>query len=282
MSLLRNQADTVDLSALEGIAQRMARGVQELLSSRLGTMIAVAAGAANLTRYPDWRIAQNPHGALLRYQLPGRTGQMLIHVPGYLITQLVDISYGGNGAIPARSEFSAAETHFTQWLGDQFALLLQGAFKLDDTVRFAGIETDLLQTGWPKAHDAIVVQSLAAESSALKSAIFALIIPAECARQIADRQGGTNDDAAPVDSEWSERMRTAAMRVTLPARTVLTRSEVPFHKMLTLAPGDILPLLLPTQIPLIVAGRVFAHGSLGEANGRAALLIEKMQKEIDQ
>jgi len=77
-------------------------------------------------------------------------------------------------------------------------------------------------------------------------------------------------------------MRAAAMRIRLPARTILAHSDISFQRLLTLAPGDILPLLLPTQIPLTVAGHVFAHGSLGEANGRTALLIEKMEKEMDQ
>nr|WP_246156569.1 FliM/FliN family flagellar motor C-terminal domain-containing protein [Sphingorhabdus profundilacus] len=72
------------------------------------------------------------------------------------------------------------------------------------------------------------------------------------------------------------------MRVKFPTRIVLTHCNVSFQKMLTLAPGDILPLLLPAQIPMIVSGRVFARGSLGEANGRAALMIEKIEKEMDQ
>jgi flagellar motor switch protein FliM len=43
----------------------------------------------------------------------------------------------------------------------------------------------------------------------------------------------------------------------------------------------VLPLILPSQIPLLVEGRVVAHGSIGEANGRAALRIEKIGKEND-
>jgi flagellar motor switch/type III secretory pathway protein FliN len=148
--------------------------------------------------------------------------------------------------------------------------------------RFGEAQTDLLQAGLPKSREAISVQPFTCEGGAIKPAVISLILSAEAASRLSKRSESYSVNEAPTDAAWTDRMRAAAMRVRLPARTILARSDVSFQRLLTLSPGDVLPLLLPAQIPLTVAGHIFAHGSLGEANGRAALLIEKMEKEMDQ
>ena len=47
---------------------------------------------------------------------------------------------------------------------------------------------------------------------------------------------------------------------------------------LTLQPGDIIPVCLPNLVPVTVAGRVFARGSVGESNGRTAIKIERIEE----
>jgi flagellar motor switch protein FliM len=72
-------------------------------------------------------------------------------------------------------------------------------------------------------------------------------------------------------------MQSATLRVPLPARAILTQTEVPVSRLLSLRPGDILPVMLPADVPLLVAGHLFARGTIGEANGRSALKIENME-----
>ena len=45
--------------------------------------------------------------------------------------------------------------------------------------------------------------------------------------------------------------------------------------------GDIIPLTMPRHVPVTVAGRSFAVGSIGEANGNAAIMIEHIEKGPD-
>lgn len=284
MSLARAQHKAVDMAVLEPKAAKLARGIQGLLESRVGGGITLVAGAPNAARYPEWRIAQNPFCALLRFGFSNGTDKALVYLPGYLISQIVDLHYGGCGAVPPRAEFAAAELRFANWLGEQIAQLLEVAFgaSASSQVRFIETHTDLLQAGWPKARDAIVVQPISAEGRAVKPAIIGLILAADTVRSLPDSDNKNAPSGTPAEMAWTEQLRDAAMRVQLPARTVLARSEVSFQQLMTMAPGDVLPLLLPAQIPLTVAGRCFAYGTLGEANGRAALMIEKMMKEMDQ
>ena len=282
--LVRSRDDAADLTILEPIATRFAREVQSLLDSVAGGGIAVAAGTANAARYPDWRIAQNPFGALLRFTLWTGNDEAFVHLPGSFISQIVDLHYGGGGNVPVRAEFAGAELRFADRLAGQMAAALTASFGMSDAapVTFTDTHTDLLYASWPKARDAIIVQQFFAEGGAIKPSAISLIIAADTVRALSKRSSMNTAQPAHNDAAWADRLRVAAMQVTLPARTVLTRSEVPLQRLMTLAPGDVLPLLMPAQIPLTVAGRIFAHGSLGEANGRAALLIEKMEMEMDQ
>jgi flagellar motor switch protein FliM len=280
MPLVRACKETLDLAVLEPLAAKLARGIQAVLDSRATDKIIVTAGTANAARYPEWRISQNPFGALLRFGADGSNDDLFIHLPGYLLNQIVDVHYGGCGTVPSQTEFTAAELQFVARIGERFALLFEAAGL--GPIKFGEAQTDLLQAGWPKTREAIAVQPFTCEGSAIKPAVISLILSAETVNGLFKRNYSDPANDMPGDAAWTDRMRAAAMRVRLPARTILTRTDISFQRLLTLAPGDMLPLLLPAQIPLTVAGHIFAHGSLGETNGRAALLIEKMEKEMDQ
>jgi flagellar motor switch protein FliM len=279
ITLVRSKSDATDLAGFAPIATKLARGIQDILESLNGG-VAITAGTANTTRYPEWRIAQNPFGVLLRFGLNNGRDEVLVHLPGYFISQIVDRHYGGCGAVPARGEFTPAELRFIARLGEQIVAALEAAGSTAAT--FAKAQTDILGASWPKSRDAVVVQPLTVEGGEIKPAIISVIFASECARIFSDGSACDTANAAPPDAAWATRMRMASMRMQLPARTVLAQGEVCLHRLMRLAPGDILPLMIPAQIPLTVAGSTFARGSLGEANGRAALMIEKIEKEMDQ
>lgn len=280
MPLVRTAKSAVDLAALEPFSSKIAREIQALLESRIKVDIALVPATANAARYPEWRIAQNPFGAIIRLRWSGGNEEMLLQLPGFLVSQLVDLHYGGTGNVPVSGEFSAAELRFVERLADQLASIFQTIFSpfgLSSNVS-ADVQTDILFANWPKSRDEIAVQPITVEGPGIKSSTISIIIAVETIRSLSSRSHEIAEVEAPSDAAWAERVRQAAMNVRLPARTVLTRSELPFQRLLTLSPGDIVPLLLPAHIPLTVAGRTFAHGTLGEANGRAALFIEKLEK----
>jgi flagellar motor switch protein FliM len=281
MPLVRTAKSAVDLAALEHFSSKLAREIQALLESRIKVDIALVPATANAARYPEWRIAQNPFGAIIRFRWSGGNEEMLLHLPGFLVSQLVDLHYGGTGNVPVSGEFSAAELRFVERLADQLASIFQtifAPFGLSSNVS-AEVQTDILFANWPKSRDEIAVQPITVEGAGIKASTVSVVIAIETIRSLSGRTDENAANDVPSDAAWAERVRQAAMNVRLPARTVLTRSELPFQRLLTLSPGDILPLLLPVHIPLTVAGRTFAHGTLGEANGRAALFIEKLEKE---
>jgi flagellar motor switch protein FliM len=254
-ALLRSGEGSDDFDRLIVIGDRLARTVQDLLSRRAK----VQAKAAPIThaRYAEWRIAQNPFGMLLRYAT-GRIGEELI-------------------LVIARGAFSPAETRFVERLAEQLLPQIGLSVGMNQPCSLIEMQPDILAFNWPKWRDQIVVAGIFIECAAIKSATINCFMDIATARLVADRVADTGEAKLAADPAWTSKMRAATMRVHLPARAVLTRAELPASQLLSLAPGDILPVLLPTQVPLTVAGHQFARGTIGDANGRAALKIEHIE-----
>ena len=92
-------------------------------------------------------------------------------------------------------------------------------------------------------------------------------------------------DPAPVtpaiDPAWTATLNSALKTVRLPVRSVLARPEISLVKLLSLEVGDIIPLTIPRNVPVTVAGRSFASGGIGESNGNAAIMIERIEEGPD-
>ena len=84
------------------------------------------------------------------------------------------------------------------------------------------------------------------------------------------------DDSSPIDNEWRQRLSYAVEDVRLPVRSVLARPELTMGQLMALKPGDVIPINLAAKVPLLVGSKRFAEGTIGEQEGRAALLVESV------
>lgn len=276
-SLLRASDSRDDLGYLAMVNERLAHAFQQLLSRQ--AKFEAKAGPVSQALYTEWRTAQNPFGMLLRYTLGTNDGELVLHIPGYLVSQIVDIEYGGRGQIAPRGAFSPTESRFVERLAEQLLQQVQLATggAITPRCQLAEMQPDILSFNWPGLCDEILVTGILIECPAVKSATVSCFTDLATAKQIANRSSDVPAASPTTNPAWQAKMRAAAMRVQMPARAVLTRAQLPAAKMLTLSPGDILPILLPAQVPLTVAGYQFARGSIGEANGRAAFKIEHIE-----
>lgn len=84
-------------------------------------------------------------------------------------------------------------------------------------------------------------------------------------------------DAPLGDVGWAARLFRAAATMHFDARVVVARPDITLRQLMVLKPGDVLPTIVPSVVPLIVAGRTIAHGTIGDSDGRAALRIERLE-----
>ena len=266
-----------DFSWLQKLCENLGEAMCDFMASHQKVEAKVQSVAEAL--YSEWYPSQPAFSLLMPFALGKDAGELVVVVPGQFISQILDVQYGGLGKVPERQGFSTSEMRLAMRLNAHLLSYVNHALlgAIPEAVNAQPVQTDLQAFNLPQCHDNIILAKIDVECSALGSnAIHAFIGYAQ-AKKIAMRFADANPNGRPADREWKDKMRNAALRVPLPARAILTQADVPVSRLLSLRPGDILPVMLPADVPLLVAGRRFARGTIGEANGRTALKIENME-----
>jgi flagellar motor switch protein FliM len=283
-SLFRIGEEASAFPGLDRVGAQFALGLADVIGANGGAGTKVRCGETTITTFEEWRARAGEANAICRYRMTPLKGGMLLSLPQNYISQLVDRFYGGDGSVSAlRTELSPVEERFFGRMGELIAPMLTAAWaemiridaavaKLDHSGSSPTLVPGTRQVG---------VQRLTAESVDGQQVVIDLVYPLSLLRTVPQLVAAPESEEAPqVDPVWQSRMSDAVMQVRLPVRTVFARPELPLSQLLTLQPGDIIPVCLPTQVPVTIAGRVFARGSVGESNGRTAIKIERIEEGI--
>ena len=258
------------------------------LMGRQGTEINAGPGArtdqderadAETVSFADWTAATAP-AIFWRYHAPPLKGPVLLAAPRPLLLQLVDIFYGGKGALSAeREELTDAEDRFAARLGRDMGLQLAAAWgdKLSLEPELDCVTCDPAKLAAVRADDELFVQRFVLRGAPFEGRTIACAYPLAALRGVAGAEPAPELPGA-ANPVWAGALNKALREVRLPVRSVLARPEISLVKLLALEVGDIIPLGMPRHVPVTVAGRSFAVGSIGEANGNAAIMIEQIEK----
>jgi flagellar motor switch protein FliM len=282
VSLLRERDDAPKFPGLDRIGERLARALHNVIASVGADRASVSVGATKLKSFGEWRGEQDAFGALCRYQLPPIKGAMLMAIPPALIIQMVDLFYGGTGEVSsARAEFTAAESRYVTRFGEQCLPLIAAAWADIATLNpaLASVETDIANARLGKDMDLVVVQPFGVKIGGGDTLNLSCVYPVAALRPIAALSNAPLPEAAAhTDPIWRDRLSDAVLEVRLPMRSIFARPELPLGQLLSLKAGDVIPVCVPNHIPITVAGRLFAQGTVGESGGRAAIKIEKIEQ----
>ena len=267
-----------DLPGLDRVGTRLAHGLTAALAAA-GGAAPVAPGQTRTMLFSDWKAELPPAVAVARYRDRRIKGGILLSLSPVLMASLVDRFYGGDGAVDAaRSLFGAAEQklfdRFARACGTALAAAWADVELLEPTLAGAGFSIDDIAAAKPG--DMVVVQCFATAGHSAADTIE-IVYPLVALRGFAKLQGAVAEVVEEADPVWRRRLSDAVKQARLPVRTIIARPTVPLAKLMALAPGDFIPVTLPARVPLTVAGRLLAHGTIGEANGRAALMIDKLE-----
>lgn len=199
---------------------------------------------------------------------------------------LTDRSFGGDGApssdMPAQLPRSAA------LLVDEAAALIAGA-----------ITRASYGDAPPPAGAAMTGEVIVRSESAARLKAFALDAQvAVFALTIANQQGNIWRAVLALAAERVDRLlpqpgfaprhcasgapRAPATGMTapfanmpLPLHVVLAEFDLSLARLQTLAPGDMIPLAVGRQVPLMVGEQMIAHGSVGTAEDRMAIRLNR-------
>jgi flagellar motor switch protein FliM len=282
--LLRKAADSYAFPALEGVANQFARSLRDLIRALGAPAIQVERAGAEQMSFAEWSASAAP-AIFWRYHAAPLKGPVLLAGSRSLLLQLVDIFYGGRGQLAAeREELTDAEDRFAARLGRDIGMQLAAAWrgKLALEPELDCVTADPAKLAAVRAEDELFVQRFTLRGAPFDGRVIL------CAYPVAALRGIAGDELLPDmpaagggDPVWSGALDKALRDVRMPVRSVLARPEISLVKLLALEVGDIIPLSMPRHVPVTVAGRSFAFGSIGEANGNAAIMIDHIEKGPD-
>lgn len=281
-SLITEKGEDTGFPGLMRIGERLARGMTEMIATLGEPHALVSSKPAKLMSFGEWRSAQADYVAICRFRVKPLKGTVLLSLPPQLIVQLVDIFYGGEGHTQFnRAEMTAAEHNFLTRTGEKISDIMSAAWADVATLETSLIatETDTKTVSLVKENDVIAVQTLTIAGGAFKTIDIEWVYPASTLRPIKALANAPEPDALTIiDPVWRNRLADAVMQAKLPLRTIFARTEISLSKLLTLQVGDLIPICLPNRVPITIGGRMFAHATVGDSNGRASIRIEKIEK----
>ncbi|OWR00301.1 flagellar motor switch protein FliM [Sphingopyxis witflariensis] len=282
--LLRKTEGSYAFPALDTVANQFGRSLRDLLRALGATAIQVERAGAEQMSFADWCGVAAP-AIFWRYHAPPLKGPVLLSAARPLILQLVDIFYGGKGKLSGeREDLTDAEERFAARLGRDMGIQLAAAWgdKLPIEPELDCVTCDSAKLAAVRADDELLVQRFTLRGAPFEGRTVLCAYPLAALRGIAGAEPVPEvRETHSADPVWSATLNKALRDIRLPVRSVLARPEISLVKLLGLEVGDVIPFTMPRHVPVTVAGRNFAVGSIGEANGNAAIMIEHIEEGPD-
>lgn len=275
------------LSGLDRLGEKLGRRMRAILEPIAGGKPMIVAQPVEMVDYGQWSDEVPAFSSISVYRLNPLKGHVLLRMDAGMISTLVDCFYGGTGgrAFPGRGEFTPTEDRLILRLTESIMARLVDCWSdlMPLECGLVARETGIGFAAAAQAGDQMVLQRFSL--SLIRDEVWPIdiVYPLAALRAVEPLTGSrVHDDPQDVDPIWRARIARQMNNIRLPARTVLARPTLSLAEVMQLQPGDIIPVHIPRNLPLIVGDRIVAHGSIGEQEGRAAFMIEKLVQGNDQ
>lgn len=281
----RKDRPVAHLAHLERMNERVARRLRDVIEPIAQTRSKVDPIPLETRRFDEWQRNQPDYMSLSLFRVRPVKGMMMIAIEPGFITNMVDAFYGGtgNGLTTKGGEFTPSEQRLQRRLADAIVEVLTKSWAETFPLQFefSTHETNATFANMVRADEPVVVQSFTIKPGMSRSTRIEILYPLSLMQPIEDEIAArVQAGAGGEDHEWKGKLFSALDNVALPVRSVLARPEMTVAQLLALKPGDVIPVNLSQTVPLLVGNRRFAEGTIGEQDGRAAMMIESLNKEI--
>lgn len=273
------------LALIERMNDRLARRLRDMIEPIAQARARVEALPLETRNFEDWQREQPDYTSLSLFRLRPTKGNMMISVEPAFVANMVDAFYGGTsgGTATKSGEFTPSEDRLLNRLVTGITDILSRTWGEFYPIEFrqTSHETNPAFANMMRGDEAVVIQRFTIKPGSLRSTHVEILYPLSVLQPIEDEltsrvQNGADED----DGDWRARLATALENVSLPVRSVLARPEMTVAQLMALKPGDVIPVTLSSTVPLLVGNRRFAEGTIGEQEGRAAMMIENLGRGL--
>ena len=271
-----------DLHSVQHLSARLARSLRSVFEPVLRAEVRSWAEPLVVQRFADYR-AERPDSltAWLPLAMSPAEGTALLVLDGRFVLELLDLFFGGTGAAPAElpREFSPAASALVTRLGGRIAEQLETAWEPLARIAFApgDPEANPALIGGLDADEAVIVTRFGLAAGTAKPVFLDLCYPVAAMRPHGQAlTGKVVAKVAEPDAAWRTALTRAAMEVRFPVRSVLAEPVVPLSLLMTLKPGDVIPISFNEIVPVMVGGDRVGTGTVGTSNGHAAVRLTSL------
>jgi flagellar motor switch protein FliM len=277
-----------DLQALGQVNQHLARALRTLFEPLLRQAVKVSAEPVAVERFDAYLTARGATlSSVTMIGMAPLSGQAMLVLDGALTFRMVDLYFGGPGIAPnpMPAEFTPTAEAMIARVAAGFAERLSGAWGQLAEIAFqpGRTETNPAMLSHIDGEDRMVRTRFLLTVGEARPIEIDLLYPAASLKPIASiLSSKVQSRRQAVDPAWTGDLARAVMNVKLPVRSVLAEPVIPLAQLMTLKPGDIIPISFGPEIPLLVSNNRFARGAVGASNGRAAIRVHRIEPLDDE
>jgi flagellar motor switch protein FliM len=267
----------MQLPLLEVISKSFAERAGASLSALVSRDATMQFTSLESAKSGDLQAALPTPGSLAVVRLKPLPGHAFVSVEPALLMTLLDGFFGGSGR--ATTDPLAAVAPAAQ----RFLALLLRSFTADLAAAWAPVtpiemelvkqETNprLVQLG--AANESVLVLKFNVEFGARSGRIDWLLPETLLApvREALAADGGQT--AVRKQEAWAPVLTSALQDAEVDTRAILAQAQISLRELVSLSPGDIIPIEAPQQVTLFAGDVPLYHGRFGVSQGRNALKI---------
>ncbi len=265
------------LPLLEVINKNFADRAGASLSALLGRDAGMQFDSLESVKSTDVQASLPVPASLAVVRLKPLSGFAYVSVEPALLLTLLDGFFGGSGRANADSQAAIAPA------AQRFLALMLRSFSADFSAAWlpaAPLELELVkqetnprlvQLGGPL--ESVIVAKFTVEFAA-RSGRIEWLFPDALLSPIRDALAG-NGGAVPVRKQeaWAPVLTSALQEAQLDTRAILAQAQISLRELVSLSPGDIIPIEAPQQVTLLAGDVPLYRGRFGVSQGRNALKI---------
>lgn len=267
-----------DLHTIQHLSARLARALKPAFEALYRAECRTWAEPVAVERLADYRTERGDELAAWLALPGGHEASAQAVFDAGLVLELLDLFFGGPGHPPAvlPKEFSPASIGMVERLGRQLAPALVAAWEPVTSIAFATgvVEANPVVVRGIEGEDAVVVTRIGIARHEDKPRFIDILYPVATLKphqeNIVRKVHVRSPEAPPA---WRQSLTRAVMGVRLPVRTVLAEPIMPLAQLLELKVGDIIPIGLGDQVPVMVGNDRLGMGTVGTSAGKAAIQL---------
>jgi len=268
------------MPTLEMINERFARYTRVSLFNLLRRSAEVGVGGVQVMKFGEYIHSLYVPTSLNMVKMKPLRGTGLFILDAKLVFKLVDNFFGGDGRhakIEGR-EFTPTELRVVRMVLDQAFVDLKEAWRalLDVNFEYINSEVNPAMANIVNPSEVVVISTFHIELDGGGGELH-VTLPYSMIEPIRDMlDAGFQADAGDQDERWVKALREDILDVKVPLSATVVRRQLRLRDILSMQPGDIIPVEMPEEMIMRASGIPTFKVKLGAHKGTLSLQIQEL------